>query len=386
MSSHFGETFSCDFCMEKHRVEIFSPRFDGERFKEHRLPLDIVEDLFTLQLMTIEMAKSLYLEQNPDRQRVPKNFTKGISFELESLEPGSTIPKIILIASMAGLFPHQNVTFFEQAKESIVNAIQAADSGGTISKYAPDNVLYHFNKFGKKLRPDEFIEFNPKGSEKAIFTRETRRKLILASSKTNNYIEDVKLRGLVSEMDQSNRTFRIQLIDGKQVESSYDDSTEEILKDAFNTYLNGQRVLLNGSGVFNKYSKLLKIDSLDEVSLLDNKDIGYRLEELSFLKDGWLDGDGVSLNSTSLEWLSDTFEDQYSPSLPLPSIFPTPEGHIQMEWSSAKWEISILINLAERNAFLHKLNMETDEDTELTLNLINNEEWGKLNSEINVVI
>ena len=50
--------------MENSKIEIFSPRFDGERFREHRLPLDLLEDLTALQEMTIEMAKFIYLEKH----------------------------------------------------------------------------------------------------------------------------------------------------------------------------------------------------------------------------------------------------------------------------------------------------------------------------------
>lgn len=134
------------------KVEIFSPKFEGARFSEHRLPLELLEDLTVLQEMTIDMAKHLYLAQNKDRHRIPRNFTQGISFELESLEPGSTIPKIMLVFSMAGRAPNSNVTLFEQAKDLILKAIEAVENEGNINEYAPDSVLNYFNRFGKKLR------------------------------------------------------------------------------------------------------------------------------------------------------------------------------------------------------------------------------------------
>jgi len=372
--------------MNNNITEIFSPRFEGDRFKEHRLPLDLLEDLSTLRDMTIEMAKHIYLEENPNRKRVPKNFTKGISFELESLEEGSTIPKIIMISTMIGLFARQNTTFFEQAKDRIIQAVQASDTDNNINEFAPDNVLNYFNKFGKKLRADEFVEFNPKGKEKAKFTKENRRKLILASSKSNEYTEEIKLRGFISEMDQAKKTFHIQFIDEKRVESSYTELEEDILKTAFLDYSKKQKVLINGTGKFSKSSKLLKMEKIDEIILLENNDVGFRLEEFSILKDGWLNGEGISFDSDSLNWISDKFEDDYDPELPTPSIFPTPEGNIQMEWSSPKFELSLNIDISKHTALFQVLNLENDNDSETELNLELNDDWKKINSEVKTIM
>lgn len=368
--------------MENNKIEIYSPRFDGERFREHRLPLDLLEDLTALQEMTIEMAKFIYLEVNPDRQRVPKNFTQGISFELESIEPGSTIPKIIMIVGMIGMFPHQNVSFFEEAKDRIISAIQAASTEEDINKYAPESVLYHFNKFGKKLRPDEFVEFNPNGIDKAKFTKETRRKLILASSKSKEYTEEIKLRGSIFEMDQDKNTFQIQLVNGRKIEAEYTEHTEDIIKDAFLKYTDNQRVSINGIGKFNKNSKLIKIQQIDEVALLDKTDVGFRLEEISQLKEGWYEGQGSSFDSDFLNWLTGKLETQLNVDAISTYIFPAIDGDIQIEWSSTVYEVSLKINSNNKKGTFHKLNLITDEDLINELDLEDDSQWTSLNNEL----
>lgn len=368
--------------MDNNKIEIFSPRFEGERFREHRLPLDLLEDLTALQEMTIEMAKFIYLEKNPDRQRVPKNFTQGITFELESIEPGSTIPKIIMIVTMIGMFPHQKVTFFENAKERIISAVQAASTDEDINKYAPESVLYHFNKFGKKLRADEFVEFNPNGVEKAKFTKDTRRKLILASSKSKEYTEDIKLRGSIFEMDQDKSTFQIQLINGKKIEAQYNEHNEDIIKDAFLKYSDNQRVSINGIGKFNKNSKLIKIQQIDDVALLDITDVGYRLEEISQLKNGWFEGQGTSFDIDFLNWLNNKLENHFDNDIINTYIFPTIDGDIQIEWSSTNYEASLKINSVNKRGAFHILNLITDEDSIEELNLDDDSQWKSLNTKL----
>lgn len=72
--------------MNQHRTEIFTPRYEGERFKDHRFPLEFLEDLKILQEMTVETAKYIFKEKNSNRERILRNFTAGVSFELESIE------------------------------------------------------------------------------------------------------------------------------------------------------------------------------------------------------------------------------------------------------------------------------------------------------------
>lgn len=368
--------------MDNNKIEIYSPRFAGDRFREHRLPLELLEDLTALQEMTIEMAKFIYLEENPDRQRVPKNFTQGISFELESIEPGSTIPKIIMIVGMIGMFPHQKVAFFENAKERIINAIIAAGHDENINEYAPESVLYHFNKFGKKLRFDEFIEFNPNGTNKAKFTKETRRKLILASSKSNEYTEDVKLRGSIFEMDQDKRTFQIQLVNGKKIESYYNEHTEDVIKDAFLKFKENQRVSISGLAKFNKNSKLIRIEQIDEFTLLETTDVGFRLEEISQLKSGWYDGEGSSYDNDFLMWLTTKLENQINGDIVNTYIFPTINGDIQIEWSSSEYEVSLTIDSITKIGNFHVFNLISDEDKFEELSLKEDIQWSNLNSEL----
>jgi hypothetical protein len=53
-------------------------------------------------------------------------------------------------------------------------------------------------------------------------------------------------------------------------------------------------------------------------NVLDPLDIPGRLDEIGALKGGWLDGEGVALDSTGLDWLRSSIRDHYADSLPLP--------------------------------------------------------------------
>jgi hypothetical protein len=366
----------------ENKKEIFAPRFDGSRFENHTMPLELLEDLKVLQEMTVEMAKYLYLDQNQDRKRVPKNFTQGISFELEALDEGSTIPKIIMTFALAGMFPKANVTYFEQASEQIKEVIQIASEDGDISANAPSSVLAHFNRFGKKLRDDEHIEFRPEQTErKARFTRNTRRKLISASSTSGEYTEDTLLRGTLCEMDKSKLSFQVETPNGKKITGYYDELQYAQFLQAFAASEGNQKVIVNGLGKFSSFSKLKEVKNVEELILLDEHDLGYRLDELAQLRDRWYDGSGLRLDSTSLKWFETQYDSKISNLETTTYAYPTPEGNLQLEWNKESVDLELLVDLNTKTGQLLIIDhSNTKNDKEQTLNLQNDEDWSTLNS------
>lgn len=375
--------------MNKQRIEFFTPRYDGDRFAEHRLPIDLVEDLPVLKEMTVEMAKFLYRQKNPERERIPKNFTSGISFELESLGEGSTIPKIVLICQPSGMFPNPSVEYFKEAKEQIINVIQAAEDDADINSFAPNNVLRHFSKFGRKLAVDEYIDFTPELEKKARFTKESRKKIIQASSSTKEYTDDITLRGHISELDLKNKTFHIELINGKRLITQYPEESEDILTKALSTFNkpSKQKILLESSVRFSRTDSILKIEETKNIIDLDFNDIPFRLEEIANLKRGWFNGFGKEFDSIKLDELANSFENKFNGELPLPSVYPTPDNNIQFEWDLGDFDVSLLVNLNDDfDGEIHILNHKSDEDSSKALKLNSEGGWNDLNKQIENLI
>lgn len=83
------------------KTKIFlSPKLTGSRFNDHTLPVNMLEDFSALEDLLIELAKKIYLEENPERQRVPKGFSDGIYLKLSNLEEGSTILNFIIATAL----------------------------------------------------------------------------------------------------------------------------------------------------------------------------------------------------------------------------------------------------------------------------------------------
>lgn len=354
------------------------PRLKGARFDGGVIPLEFLKDLAVLEEMVIEVAKSEFLKDHPGRQRSPRGFAEGIELLLMGIEESSAIPVIGLSVAAVTLFPPENQLYFERARDAIVHAIAAAEQNQPIIDHLPERSLGYFDRIGRSLREGEVIEFStPDGATAGELTKETRRRLILASSRVKELTEETSVRGTVPEADQDNMTFEVQLIDGRKIKCPIDTQHFETIMEAFNCYPKGVRILLEGVGRFNRNERLLAFDSIEHVSILDELDIPSRLEELRQLKDGWLEGEGRAPSREGMEWLSQVFAQYYPDDLQLPYLYPTPSGGIQAEWSLATSEVSLNIDLEAYTANWHALAMESDAEStrELRLDLADHWQW-----------
>lgn len=361
------------------------PRLCGVRFREGAIPLDILKDIAVFEEMVIEVAKWRFLKEHPDRQRSPRGFTKGIELKLIKIEEGSAIPEIGLdlhTLTLPGL-PPPNQRFFDQAREAIVNAIDAAEQNRPIVDYLPEECLGYFDRIGRSLRDEEWMEFSTSLHPTPVrLTKEIRRTLILASSRLQELTEEVTLRGSIPEADQDNMTFELQLINGRKLTGPMYDQHLDVIIEAFNGYKRGIRVLLRGIGRYNRQNRLLGLDSVEHITILDALDVPARLDELRELKDGWLEGKGTAPVHDGLDWFALLFERYYPDDLPLPFIYPTAEGGVQAEWSLANNEISLDVDLINHHGQWHRLNLATNEEGSFTIDLDNDADWARLVSEL----
>ena len=140
-------------------------------------------------------------------------------------------------------------------------------------------------------------------------------------------------------------------------------------------------------GVVRKDKKghLKRIDSVEHLNLLHPLDVETRLEELASLKDRWLNGRGIALDRTALKTLSEEFENNFDSSLPLPHLYPTPEGGVLAEWTFGKWAVSLEIETTSLTAQYEALNITSDESSEVTLQLNEPSGWTSLNDGLRLL-
>ncbi|MEQ9588013.1 MAG: hypothetical protein RJS97_08675 [Parvibaculaceae bacterium] len=365
---------------------FLKPRITGTRFTGGAIPLEFLADLAVLSEMIQEVAKWKYREENPTRQRVPRGFSDGVSLKLTGVEDGSAIPVISLVVSAAMLLPPEAEQYFHEARESVVNAVFAAQEGREITDHLPQKLLGYFDRFGRNLAEGEAIEL-PSATTNltARLTRDVRRKLVVASSATH-YTEEASVYGLVHEFDQRAKTFQLTLPEGNilqriPVESQHYDAILE----ANNGYRNQQRVRLTGVGRYDLNGRLLELISVEHVVPVDPLDVGIRIEELKQLQPGWLDGKGEALDADGLQWLVEAFATQFADDATLPYLFPTPEGNVLAEWSLGPNSVSLEIDLRNRSAEWHVLNVDTDHEDTGEFDLNSATDWERIAANLRAI-
>lgn len=83
--------------------------------------------------------------------------------------------------------------------------------------------------------------------------------------------------------------------------------------------------------------------------------IKNRLEDISFLKDGWLNGEGKKFDKEKLKELEEKFKDFE----PIPYIYPMEDGSLSLEWDIRDWGISFKLNLNMRIGYFEAYNYKT---------------------------
>lgn len=372
--------------MPKTNQKIFSPRFEGNRFKNHQLPIDVLVGLAAYKDALVAVVRQIWLEDHPNRERLPDHFGKDISFSLSEIKKGSAIPALQLIGP-GNHATQEYSNLLSRGEAKIRETIEIAQSlPQNINQYADLDVLKYLSKLGSTLEEGEFIDFTPNSQSNTSPIRLNRKlsnKLKEAASKPAFSQREGISMGIISAMDHEEKKFTLTLPNGRRISGGYVSSQQEAL---FNLFSERGKVRVSGLMEFTARGWLRKIISLDEIDTVNTFDVPYRLEELKALKSGWFDGfQGRELRKEAVEWLSDIFTSHYADSLKLPATFPTIEGNIQMEWSIGNWEISLLIDLSTKKGTYEQLDIYTDEEVNWELDMKKGSSWEYLNKSISIV-
>ncbi len=102
---------------------------------------------------------------------------------------------------------------------------------------------------------------------------------------------------------------------------------------------------------------------------------GAQFNDLRLLKDGCLDGERIKPPTDGLQWLRYAFQCNYPVKLPLPHLYPTETGGVQVEWTLVPNEITLNVNIETRLREWHLLNVVSGHVSERTLNCDDDCDW-----------
>jgi hypothetical protein len=349
------------------KTEFIQPRFDGARFAEHTLPVEVARDLAAYETLIVELAKHIYLQEHPERERVPKKFASDFHLHIERIEAGSAKPMLALVMAGSLALVGGTSTYFERARDLISECISAAN--GTLPTAFPRELLSHFNQLGRSLREGESMQLPRVAMADAILTPESRKKLVLALDRF--YEREVELLGAIEELDWGKSSFRLRLSDGTQTTVPMPDNFQGKARE----YGGRSRhlVVVRGIATFDSSDRLLRVIGVESLEIQPNFTLVSRFDELAEIKDGWHDGAGLAPSAIALAHIAERFAAHFPERTPLPAIVPTQDGNLLVEWD-ALGEPTVDIDLNSFTASFHAFGDDAA-DIEKDFSLDSESQW-----------
>ena len=328
---------------------FIQPRFVGPRFEGATLPLSAAKDLAAYEELVLELAKQ---QKNQDRIRLPKGFANGFSLHIERIDDGSAKPALVAMMLGAQLFSSLPLEITES--KDLINSVIATDAGQAFPASFPKDFYSYFNRIGRSLEEGEQIEWIPDSTtNKTVLTPTKRKRLVLAHRET--YEAEVKVVGLVEELDAKNKTGTLRTLDKTAISFVFDDPFFADLKTALGSHVIHARI--KGVGVFDVNERLGSIIEIDQLECVPHYKLVSAIDALLALPDGWLEGKGLAPKAEDLNWLINEVTKSFPESLEHPSVAPTEEGHVIFEWMRPHARIELEINFADRRLELYSTNL-----------------------------
>ncbi len=237
--------------------ELTTLRFQGPRFDDHGLDLDVLPELTAYKALLVETAKALWRTQHPDRERLPKGFEADLSIKFYRLVEGSTgVPLVRVVPEERG-----NLPLFEdeldQAADLLETTIEQADAGQPLPAKLPKNVVPLFDQLGRTLRPTEAIGIRSARRRTEVrFNSEVREKL--ARIAEGDYEDSVEIIGEVRATDLDGYSFALREDDGNKVKGVFAPDQEALFTEALRDHA-VRRLRVSGVGEFSGITGRLKI-------------------------------------------------------------------------------------------------------------------------------
>lgn len=337
---------------------FIQPRFVGPRFEQHTLPLSAAKDLTAYEELVLELAKHLFREKQTDRVRLPKGFASDFSLHIAKIDEGSAKPALVAMVLGAQLFASLPAEIVE-AKE-LINAVMATEEGQAFPANFPKEFYSYFNRIGRSLKEGEKIEWTPDLPNKTVLTPANRIRLARAHRET--YEAEADVVGLVEELDAKKKTGILRTPNKEAIAFVFGDPFFADLKNALGNP--AMHAKLNGIGVFDVNDRLGSIIEIDQLECLPHLGLVSKIDALSSLSNGWLEGNGIAPSSANISWLTDEVAKYFPEALEYPSVVPTDDGNVVFEWIRPQARIGLEVNFDARKLELYATNLTTNQFTE----------------------
>lgn len=332
----------------------------GARFEGGVLPVDVADELTRYQRLLENVAKHLFLLKHPERRRVPAKSLGLVDFEVvvAGLHDGSCGVDLAVRKDDALVPLPDPDDSFEDARALIDEAFAELTKSGTLPAAFPSKLANDIGQMGTSLRSGEQFRWSKtraaNDKSRAILTRETTAG-IRDKDLTLEPEEDLINAFVVGVCSDPQRfDYKVEAT-GKTIGGTYTKPEHfGLLKEVAG--FAGRSPLVALSVMRDpKTDKIVDVLNVEKTLPLD---WSGRLDELSELKDGWLDGAGHAITAAAVQTTESILFGLFEEGLPRPGIFPTVEGGLHLEWTDEE-DTEILVS-GGGNATLYSDDLEEE--------------------------
>ncbi len=324
---------------------IFSLHYKGSRFRNARLPVEVLSDLPAFRDLLVSYAKDEWRRRHAERTRVPKGFDKSLAFDLITIENGSAIPKLEWNRDSAQVNLPGFADEIEEIVESAYGDVVALIAGqsGRVSALSSEKVRA-LNRFGAGLRDNERIEIPDRSSGVVVSLDAFRRKQLITGARETYQTRFEGIGELIGTHIRSGyegvvtiRTTEhgdiIVPVDPLQIREEFDGSLEQDVQFELLVELDSQDHFRRVADVFD----IAVVDN--ELSVALDK-LRKRLDEIRSLDAGWHDGFGLQITDSALK-AAEALLVKRTTFCAIFRIFPTEAGGILIDFESGGWDYSV---------------------------------------------
>ena len=262
--------------MAKKRREVVAHRFEGERFEDHGLDLDVLPDLVAYKTLLVETAKELWRRKNPRAGRLPNNFEDSLRLKFYELREGSTVvPLVREIEYEEDALPFEPIPDeLDEAVLLVADTIEAVGSDSLIPEKLPKDVIPLFASYGKTLREGEsFLQDIPQRPKPVRYSIQVRDKLAVRSQV--DYEDVMELAGEVRSADLDGLNFSLRLDDGSKIPGKFSAEQEDLIVGALRDHASRHLRVCGRVEFAGSSGKVRRIVAVQEVSIQSLGEIPY---------------------------------------------------------------------------------------------------------------
>lgn len=321
-------------------------RFSGQRFDGGELPLESLKELVELQTILNDLAKEVFYKEH-GRQRVPPGFNDALRLKLSALETGSTVPVITEEYALdhpvlEGMPEREKPTTAQECRrQGFEWLLDFIESPSTVQ--IPRQIKSKLKSFGRSLKEGEGMTLGYEQQRHIYFDQKRRRRIL--EQQPEPYEELITLSGRVHGLLQDGKTFLLECAHGKELHVSFADEHYTTIMELLRHDQEGRMVPVIVQGVARR-KPTGEVEKIIEVSDLQpsyDRPDGHlkRLEMISTLEPGWLDGEGESFEGRVVEWARNVLSRLVAWGVPEPYVYPEEDGIICAEWPIRHWRINV---------------------------------------------